>query len=227
MRTLAASVLMCGLAACSTTSKRVRPDDMSAQQHRKEADREYAKADEHIFLHDPSARQPGPYPGPFSAGPDQPYRYAAPLYNPTDWHLREAEEHTAHALDHEAAARALEKFEEAECHDFAPEVRAACPLLGPVTRIEDTGGGVRLYFAPGVPIEAVAAHMRCHLAHARTRGYRQNADCPLYTRGVRIQAYPSAGVVEVLGEDKATIREVRRRAREEAVPGKEGVGKTL
>src|SRR4029077_607821 len=114
----------------------VKPDEMSAAQHRAEADREAETARREAGLYQPQAVQPAPFGDPL--GKD--YLYSVPVYNPTDSHLKEAEAHRAHAHRHDAAAQYLEKFEESECRKFPPATRAACPLLGPVAKMDDIPG---------------------------------------------------------------------------------------
>ena len=156
--------------ACATTTppaSTVKPEDMSAAAHRQEAARERARADDAYARWQPNARTP--LPAAPAGSVDGPRMYPIDLYpyNPTDRALADAERHLRHAREHEAAAVALEGFEDAECRDFAPKARAACPLLGPVASIEDRADGVRFVLAPGAPVAAIVAHMRCHLAFAR------------------------------------------------------------
>jgi len=205
-------------AGCATGGK-VNPDEMSAAQHRDEAFRQKQEAREHTREYDPHATvtaqlQPVGAPGQSDSA------YAPSTYNPTEQHLRQADEHRAHARQHEKAAEALEKFEAAECRGFTPSVRAACPLLTPVTRIDDVAGGVRVTFMPGTRVEAVTAHMRCHQAYARARAFEENATCPLYMRGVEFHAVSGSSAIDITTKDLSLIGEVRNRSRGEAVYAK-------
>jgi hypothetical protein len=203
--------------ACAATSTSTRhtvdPIDMSAAEHRQEAARERSRADDAFARWQPSAR--APMPGGTTGSGDVPRLYPIDLYpyNPTDRALAEAERHLRHAREHEAAANALEGYEEAECREFAPKARAACPLLGPVAAVEDLPDGVRFVYAAGAPVDAVAAHMRCHLAFARARGFGDGADCPLYLRGIAIALAGGGNAIEVTSRDSATARELQVRAR--------------
>jgi hypothetical protein len=199
------------LAGCAT--HRVQPDDMSAAKHREEAEREAELARDQAALYKPELARSRTSAD--ASGKD--YLYTAPIYNPADGHLSEMEVHRQHAREHMRAARLLEEFEETECRDFPPSSRAACPLLGPVTKIEDIPGGVRVRFKDGVRIDAVVAHMRCHYAYARARGFNIAASCPLYMRGIEIKRAVDPWTVEIVSSDRKTTTAIRARSREEAV----------
>jgi hypothetical protein len=201
------------LASCAGQKPDVRADDMSAAQHREAAAREAAAADREANRYQPSATRPSPFGDPL--GKD--YLYAVTVYNPTEGHLAEAEAHRAHARAHARAAEFLDRFEEAECADFPAATRAACPLLGPVVRIDDVDGGVRVRFKDGVRVDAVIAHMRCHYAFARARAFDASLSCPLYVRGIEVRRALDSTAVEIVSADPKVIREIRTRSREEAI----------
>jgi hypothetical protein len=186
---------------------------MSAAQHREEAAREGAAADREANRYSPSATRPTPFGDPL--GKD--YLYAVTVYNPTEGHLAEAEKHREHAREHARAAEFLERFEEAECRDFPATTRAACPLLGPVVRIDDVEGGVRVLFKDGTRVDAVIAHMRCHYAFARARAFDPGASCPLYVRGIEIRQGLQPMAVEIVSPDPKVARQIRAASREEAL----------
>jgi len=211
------------IAACATTStpSRVRPDDMSAAAHREEAARERNRAEDAYARWQPNSRMP--LPGAPVGSNDAPRMYPIDLYpfNPTDRALADAERHLRHAREHEAAATALEGFEDAECRDFAPKMRAACPVLGPIASIDDRADGVHIAFAAGAPVEALVAHMRCHLAFARTRAFSDVGDCPLYMRGVEIASSGDGHGVDVTSRDADVAREIQLRSRLSSTPPSE------
>jgi hypothetical protein len=202
-------------AGCATGGK-VNPDEMSAAQHRDEAFREKQEAREHSAQYDPHATVASPLRPVGAPGQSDP-AYAPSTYNPTERHLQHADEHRAHARQHEKAAQALEKFEAAECRGFPPSVRAACPLLNPVTRIDDVAGGVRVTFVPGTRVDAVAAHMRCHQAYARARAFEDNVSCPLYMRGVEFNQVSGSPAIDITTTNQSLVGDLRTRSREEAV----------
>jgi hypothetical protein len=208
---LSAVALVAG-GACGGGKPTVRPDEMSAAQHREEARREAQKAEEH-------ERQYRPPPwndAPVADGNGPIYNFAAPFYNPTEWHLQEAERLRAHAGQHRSAAKQLERFEDKECRQFPPASRAACPLLGPVTKIEEIPGGIRATFAAGTRVDAVFAHMRCHYAYAQARGFPAN-ECPLYVRGIEIGRGADPMALEIFSSDPKVSDQIRARSLEEAV----------
>ena len=129
----------------------------------------------------------------------------------------EAESRRAHALEHEAAASALERFEAQECTGINPRLRAACPVLGPVKTVRDIAGGVRLERADGSQLDGLLALMRCHLAYAQSRGFEPvAAACPLYIRGIQIRASTDGAALEIVGATERLASEIRNRSRETA-----------
>ena len=205
--TLGASGLILG--GCA--HDHVRPDDMSASAHRERAQEEYAKADRDLMKYDPYARAYERAGSQRIASGDATYA----TYNPTDFYRTDAQKKTKHAQEHLAAAAELERFTHQACKPFSPTVKTACPVLGPVASVEDIGGGVRVHLQPGAPVDAVMAHMRCHLAYAREQGWQPAPDCPLYLRGVDIRRSDDGQAIELTAKDGKTIDELRRRAHAE------------
>ena len=211
-RLLAAAAVLAG-GACGGGSQSVRPDDMSAAQHREEAARETQQAQAHERKYEPAAVD---LPQPADAN-GAIYNFSAGSYNPTEWHLNEATRLRQHAQQHRKAAKLLERFEDTSCRQFPPSTRAACPLLGPVTKIDDIPGGIRATFAAGTRIDAVVAHMRCHYAYAQVRGFAEAVTCPLYVRGIEIRRGEDPLAVEIVSKEATVSDEIRARSREEAV----------
>lgn len=181
-----------GTVAASCATAGAQPDDMSAQAHRREAMKHQHEAEQHEAEYDPSASKLSDVGG---AG--------------AGLALSELDE------DHRAAAEALEKFEAQQCRGFTPEVRAACPLLGPVLRAEPIEGGVRLELEPEVDTDRLVDHVRCHFAFGRTRAHAGMPHCPLYLEDVRVErAGPSA--IELTTPNAGDVDELRRRALEHA-----------
>lgn len=206
--------LLFGL-SCAGSNAGVKPDQMSASGHRAAAAREKESAADDERRYDPGAARVtalAPVDTPGSA-PSLPIV----ISNPTDRYLRDADQHRRHAQQHEAAARALEKFEAAECRDVAVAERAACPLLGPAASISDVPGGVRVQLAAGARVDALVARMRCHYAYARARGFDEAVSCPLYLPGIEIKASRDGKAVDITASSPTEQREVRIRSREEAV----------
>jgi hypothetical protein len=200
--------------ACAASQPSVKPDDMSAAQHHESAQRERALAAQHADRYDPGASRSSALAPPGLQ--DANVAFPTSVYNPTEGHLREADAHRAHAREHEKAAKELERFEAAECGELPERTRAACPLLGPVTRIEDVARGVRVTFTEATRVDAVVAHMRCHYAYARSHAFDARVSCPLYMLGIEIQKAGDHSV-EIATSDRARVDELRIRSREEAV----------
>jgi len=169
-RIVSSCLLVVG-AACATRPL-VRDDDMSAAQHRSEADRE--------------------------------------AQGPTD-------ESRTHARQHAASAAFLQQFEDNACGGVSPSERAACPLLGPLVRLEDVTAGVRATFADPSRVHAAIAEMRCHYAFARARHFDDSVGCPLYVRGIEIRRGLDPRSVEIVARDEATVRLIRERSRAQAI----------
>lgn len=198
---------------CGGAGQTVRPDDMSAEQHRAEAQREETAAAAHQAQWNPKAAMPSPFRDPIDHGGE--HVFSSLEYNPTDWQLAEAEKHKAHAKQHEAAAANLEHFEQAECKEFSASTRASCPLLGPAEDIRDIDGGVVIRFATSVRVDAVVAHMKCHLAYARVQGFPGASTCPLYLPGLRVRLGAAPSTVEITIGEQGRVEELRRSAHEE------------
>jgi hypothetical protein len=212
---LTAGILAGCFLGCVGQSQVVRPDDMSAEAHRKEAARLAAAAEAERARSDSPALQPHLGVSP-SSNPEG-YYYPTDLYDPRKDALLRAQQLSRHARQHEAAASRLEAFEQGECRQFPPATRAACPLLSPVQEVSDVEGGVRVHFKPGARVDALFAHMQCHLAYARARGFDDAAGCPLYVPGVAIRRTDDPLALEIVGSNARTASEIRNNSRAEAV----------
>lgn len=207
---LTAAMALLSVSGCASDG--TKPDDMSAAQHRAAAEHERSEAEQHSKEYDPHAISPRDPSGgeDIIYGVDDVY-WAGDVYNPTAPHRSLAEAHQDLAHAHEAAAKSLEQFEEAECKAFPASTRPSCPLLGPVASVEDIERGVRLRLSEGFAVEPVAAHVRCHFAFARTQGYEGMDACPLYLKGLRVQE--GEGFIDLLLDDGDQIEALRSRAR--------------
>lgn len=197
--------LLCGVAACT---RHVRPDEMSAAEHRRQAELELAAAT--ATTKKIERTESAPASGPTRGGPDVSGGDFS-NYDPTTYYVIQAERHRGHAIEHEHAAAELVAFEDAECKALSPQVRASCPFMGPVRKVEQIDRGVRLYLAQGAPIAAVTAHMRCHQAFARTRGYAVS-ECPLMLRGASIGLSPDGNAIDFVSDDRKVTSALRKRA---------------
>lgn len=209
-------LLFVSASACSGGNQSVKPDEMSAEQHKKEAERERQVARGERAAYRPEAERQVVIPdrGLLAGDP-------VTVYNPTEDHLYAAAMHEKHAAQHAAAADFLRTFEEGECKSVPSNVRAACPLLGPVVSINDVRGGVVARFRSAEEAGTVAGRMRCHYAYARYRGFAENAACPLYVRGIDVKIGRDPTTVEIVSPDPGVEREIRLRSREEAIYAKD------
>jgi hypothetical protein len=198
------------LLACGTPGETVRPDEMSAEAHRQEAEREWRAAAESRRA---AARYvPPPYPL------RDPEVAQADGADPRTRLWTEANSRGVHARAHELAALELERFESRECRGIEPRARAACPVLGPATAIRDVPGGVRVELKSSVGVDSVVSSMRCHHAFAQTRGFTvEAAACPLYVRGIRIRRSIDGNAVEILGHTNDVVAEIRKHSRQQVV----------
>jgi hypothetical protein len=87
-----------------------------------------------------------------------------------------------------------------------------------VAAIEDRADGVRVRFADGAPVATIAAHMRCHLAFARARGFADAGDCPLYMRGAEIALAADGRAVDVTSRDPAVAQAIQVTSRFTSTP---------
>jgi len=207
---------------CSWFRPGTRPDDMSAEAHRREAEEHARWEAEHQRAYDPEARASvggSPEYSPYSRRSRFGYRYSdlywdVREYNPTQVQRDRAKRHGDLAREHAKAARKLEEFEEVECQAFPKETRAVCPLVARVESLEDVFGGVRARLVEGANVNAAITHMRCHQAFARARGREGMDSCPLYMPGVWVERFGSSREVDLLALDPDDVDELRRRTRE-------------
>ena len=181
---------------------------MTAEAHIAESARHRQAAADEEKQYDPGARRVAEIRGPFSEimTPTNPVPE-----NPTVHHLRAADAHLRAAEQHDAEAKALSAAEENACHGLTAGERQACPLWTAVVRTaEETAVGVRLTLKPGVNGQALAAGMRCHLAHGRAHGW--DGGCPLVVPGASVVL--GAGTLEIRGDSARSVAAIQAEARE-------------
>ena len=205
-----------GMALTFACSHEVKPDGMSAAEHQQQAQIDTAKAQVEV---ERASRGAPPLPNPTTMPANNPegYYYPVDTYNPAAEHLARARQLEGHAREHRALAAKLEVFAQDECRGFPPETRASCPLLGPVQQIIDIKNGVRVMFKPNTRVDAVAAHMRCHLAYAQVYGFDTVEACPLYLKGLQVHVSPDGKAIDLTSADPRTADMIRVRTREEAI----------
>ena len=218
-------LLMVTAGACSLLGSGTAPDDMSVEGHRREAQKHAEEAREHKGHFDSEFRiDPGRDGTGGRWGPDYDYRksgtnyWVGSSYNPSERHLTHAKEHEAHAQKHRRAARSLEVFEEAQCGAFPPETRVLCPLLGQLDSVENIPSGSRIRFADGVDVDAAVAHMRCHIAFARSHSRVGMDNCPLYLEVVRVSRVGPGSEADFLVVGTNELKVLRERMRRHVAP---------
>jgi hypothetical protein len=206
---MASFFLVAGIAACVTSDDGKK----SAPEHRAEANRHRAEARDALEGYDPGQKEVRVDPksgaertGPMDTAPDS-TSFPVEAYNPTSTQLKLAEKLLDHVRHHEAAAQKLENAARSACAAFPEETRYASPLVGNLTEVADIEKGVRLKFRKDLPLDAVFAHIQCHLALARAEGYASIPDCPLFVRGVRAAKQDDA--VDLIADDPAAEKELR------------------
>ncbi len=211
------------LGACGQFGGGTAPDDMSAEEHRRHSDEHQTRARDHEDRYDPDVLVEA-YPGAPGWGDEYANRYRGDYYwddrsyNPTARHLAHANRHEGHAREHLAAAQALEQFEEAQCRSFPPETRAVCPLIDQVAAVEDIEGGSRIRFVDGVDVNAAVAHLRCHLAFARSQARSGMETCPLYLEDVQILRVGIGPEVDLVTGQRGDVADLRSRLHDHVAP---------
>lgn len=205
IHSLLASMLV--VIGCRGETSGARPDDMSAEAHRRQASTHGDESRRHQRQYDPGAVRLSSGRGRVAG---ESY-FGTDVYNPTEVHRRHAAEHRQHAGDHQSAAEALDVFEQVECREFPAETRRLCPLLGYQATVLEIPGGVRLTFPEGTPLDAVLHHVRCHVAFARARGREGMSNCPLYVEGASASEGPSPRTVDIVTDQPGRVDEMRRR----------------
>ena len=192
------------LLACGGGDPSTQPEHSGAAEHRQAGAGQEEEAEHHEAQYDPTQVQQ-------EAVPNSEFWYGLDVYNPTEIHLQQAEEARTLAEQHRAAAASLESYEEQECARFPAETRASCPILGQVATVTDVPGGVRLEVKEGVRGDAVADHMRCHVAYAATEGREDMDRCPLYVQGANVESDDAIVLTTDAGDE--AVAGLRRRAR--------------
>jgi hypothetical protein len=189
------------IVACSAPG--VRIDENTEEGHKAEAAKERQEAVAEQAKYDPKAetvREVGP------SGPAGTEGGAGVLItvNPTATHLAEAEAHRKHAKEHEAAAVALEKFQDQACTTVPVADRVSCPMLYSDVRTT-LPNGVRLYTG-STRLPEVLASIRCQLAFARAHGYTDPSLCPFAQKGVVATPSEDRSGIDLTTPDADAVR---------------------
>ena len=229
------SLLACvGLFGCGAATPGAQPHDMSRAHHEKAAAAHDQEAEQHAALYDPAARKRR------DACAASVIRAGAgdacwtSITNPTEKHLRAAEEHHKQAADHRAASAALKDAEARACGGVPDADRDMSPFertedIVSVEPLKESGGslkgapgertvGVVVTFraVPGMTAEWLQRVVDCHLARNSALGHEvpEMPNCPLVPRGVsaRVTSTGNGFAVSIRAPDEATAHEVVARA---------------
>ncbi len=203
------------LAGCATQNPGTDPDDMSVEEHKQTAEEHEERAEKHEEQYDPEAVEARTETARETTGYET---YSTETYNPTAEHLKEAKKHERHAEQHLEAAQTLETFEEKQCSRFPQDVRPTCPLMGRVIDTENVEDGVLVTFNEEVALEPTVDHIKCHFAFARTQGYEGMDSCPLYLKGISVEAKPGSNAVLLKTDNPDSVEPLRQRARDHVSP---------
>ena len=227
------------MTACASTPG-ARPHDMSATRHDAEAARHTQEASRHASRHNPAAQQvyqPGCLArvGGGRIGVDYSDICWSSFANPTEGHLRQAEEHRRHAADHREASAALRQAEAQACvglgatdRDLSPfvhvgDIVAVAPLAAmdsdilAVPRERLVGATVTFRAVEGLTAEWLQRLVDCHLARNAALGHDvpDMSDCPLVPKGVeaRVRSTGSGFAIDLRAADHSIAAEVLARSR--------------
>jgi hypothetical protein len=209
-----------------------QPHDMSAAEHQAAAAREEDDASQHAGQHDPEAAQTKER---CLAGKGRVCWTATT--NPTQGHVKTAEEHRELAAQHRAASQALRDAEARACagiddadRDVSPfahgaDIRSVSQLReeydgGNYKNSESRDAGATIDFraTPGLTVEWFQRIVDCHVARNAAVGHDmpEMAYCPLVPRGAQanVRSVGDGFAVDVRADDAETAQEIWRRAQQ-------------
>lgn len=220
------------LAGCATTTPGSRPHDMSAAQHEEHAQTHATAAEQHAAQYDAGAAETRERCRSGVKGAPKDICWTS-VVNPTEAHLREAEEHRRHAADHRAGSAALREAEARACVGLNADDRDGSPfehvndIAGVEPLIEKSGTpkapaqrtvGATVTFraVPGMTAEWLQRLVDCHLARNASLGHvvPEMPNCPLVPKGAeaRVTSTGNGLAVAIRSDDPTTAREVLSRA---------------
>lgn len=219
--------------ACGGAAPGTRPDEMSAAHHEAAAESHEAQAQQHSALYDETAREVHDR---CAAAPGAGAPCWTWMTNPTEDHLREAEQHRRVAAEHRAASEALRTAEASSCRGVSDMDRDMCPLmnqgdivgaaplyttiqLGRTTQQQLIGATLTMRAVPGLTAEWLQLVLECHVARAATLGHDEEMpNCPLSPAGVQVHVVSAGSGFQIeLRGDATNAQEILRRA--QAVAG--------
>lgn len=195
------------LGVVSASCSHVQKEDLTADEHRTEAQIHVEKAQEAQEKIEPSTTT-----RPAIRGPGNPVfgpadGHFAP-YSPSDAHLQTADREMVKANAHLAAAKSLETFEDKACAGLSAGERSSCPLFASsVKRVEWLKDGFKLVMKDPGQTAPTFARLRCHLAYAVASGFDQPS-CPLFLKGTKLSE--EGGDSIIFSSESAEVAEALR-----------------
>jgi hypothetical protein len=171
----------------------VDPHSMSTASHERSARKEDAEAKKDQAQFDPDATVDSPRCSRLMLGS----ACWTSFSNPTEDHLRMADEHRHHAAEHRKASAVLRDAEAKSCAGVSDDDRDQSPFhhADDVLRVDVIGGsgkpetGVVVLFraVPGMSEAGLQKVVDCHLARNAALGFvvPEMGSCPLVTKGAR------------------------------------------
>ena len=224
------------MVGCASTTPGAKPHEMSTAHHEAAAQQEQQAAEEHQRQYNAKAASERTRCTNTRGAPgvdvDTGVCWTS-VTNPTDIHLRAAEEHRRHAADHRAGSAALRAAEDQACVGIAPDDRDMSPferteditsvapytvrISGGKTESAATLGAVVTFRAvPGMTAEWLQRLVDCHLARNASLGHvvPEMPNCPLVPNGVEahVSSTGNGFAVVVQSSDRAVVPEIQARA---------------
>lgn len=223
------------VAACAATG--TTPHEMSVAGHEAAAQQEKAASTGHSALYHPALAETYEH---CSAAGGRLLDVGVPCWtavrNPTDDHLRMAEQHRKLAEKHRAAGQALRDAEARACagvseydRDVSPfahreDIAAVAPITGEVSVgkgsplvARTSGARITFHDVPGLTMERLEQIIDCHLARNAALGHDapEMPYCPLVPNGATAKVLRSESghlIVEVSAGEPQAAKEVWSRA---------------
>ncbi len=209
-RTLSAHIGLAGLLlmmACGSTT--LHSDHRNARSHRRMAEEEESLAHQHgaTGLESYSGDSP-------SIDMSRADDHAGDVYVPAGRHQGRAALHEELAREHDEVANSLTSFHAPTCGGMEAETLVVCPLLGPLTSVEDVDQGIELTVADSVDRDRLLARIQCHISFAHTGHGALIHQCPLYVPGLTASAGEGTHRILLHTTSPSEVERLRREVRQ-------------
>lgn len=209
---LSSIALLAFLAACGSSAPAHDPHSMSTAEHDKSAAAEESSAKAHEAKYDPAAAKVSERCGRLPEG----VACWSSVENPTEAHLKMADDHRKAAEAHRKGSASLRDAEVKSCVGVADDDRDSSPFhhAEDIVRVDVLGGtgkpetGVIVVFraVPGMTEGGLQKVLDCHLARNAALGHQvpEMTSCPLVPKGARAKvAKTSDGFAVTIDADTA------------------------